>query len=72
MVGILYDVGLVLALLIGGVMGLLLTTAHYEQIAIRRREYEAQIAEGREILAALALFRRIRPDGSSDDEAPAA
>ena len=39
MVGILYDVGLVLALLIGGLMGLLLTKAQYDQISIRKREY---------------------------------
>ena len=69
---ILYDIGLVLALLIGGAIGLLVTAAHYEQVALRRWEYEQEIAEGREFYAALAMFRRINRDHPSDDEAPAA
>ena len=69
---ILYDIGLVLALLIGGAIGLLVKAAHYEQVALRRWEYEREIAEGREFYAALAMFRRINPDYPSDDEAPAA
>jgi hypothetical protein len=69
---ILYDIGLVLALLIGGAIGLLVTAAHYEQVALRRWEYEREMAEGREFYAALAMFRRINPDHPSDDKAPAA
>jgi hypothetical protein len=57
---IVYDVGLVLALLIGGAIGLLVTAAHYEQI------------ERRAFYAALGAFRRIKPDRAPDDEAPAA
>ena len=46
--------------------------AHYEQVALRRWEYEKEIAEGREIYAALAMFRRVKPGQPSDDEASAA
>ena len=66
------NTGLVLALLIGGAIGLLVTAAHYEQIALRRWEYEKEVAEGREIYAALAMFRRVKPGHPSDDEASAA
>jgi hypothetical protein len=69
---IFYDVGLALALLTGGAIGLLVTAAHYEQIALRRWEYEKEIAEGREIYAALAMFRRIKPEHLSDDKASTA
>jgi hypothetical protein len=69
---IVYDVGLVLALLIGGAIGLLVTAAHYEQIALRRWTYEKEMAERREFYAALGALRRIKPDRAPDDEAPAA
>jgi hypothetical protein len=63
---------LVLALLIGGLLGLTLTTARYDRIALRQRQYEAEAAEYREIYAALALYRRSKPGGSPDDKASAA
>ena len=65
---ILYDVELLLSLLIGAAIGVLVTVAHYEQAAHRRRAYEEEVAEGREIYAALAMFRRIKPVHPSDDE----
>jgi hypothetical protein len=57
---VLYDVGLVLALLIGCAIGVLVTAAHYEQLALRRWAYEKEVAEGREFYAAQAMFRRIK------------
>jgi hypothetical protein len=51
---ILYDVGLLLALLIGGAIGLLVTAAHYEQIALRQWAYEKEMAERREFYAGSA------------------
>jgi hypothetical protein len=69
---ILYDVGLVLSLLAGGVIGLMLTTARYERIAVRQRQYEAEVAEHQELYAALALYRRFKSGKSSDDKASAA
>jgi hypothetical protein len=55
-------------LMIGAAIGVLVTAAHYEQAAHRRWAYEKEIAEGREIYAALAMYRRIRPAHPSDDE----
>jgi hypothetical protein len=67
-VDILYDVELLLTLLVGAAIGVLVTAAHYEQAAHRRWAYEKEMAEGREIYAALAMFRRIKPPHPSDDE----
>jgi hypothetical protein len=69
---ILYNVGLVLSLLVGGVIGLTLATARYDRTVMRQRQYEAEIAAYQEIYAAMALYRRVRPDGSSDENASAA
>jgi hypothetical protein len=68
---VLYDVGLVLALLTGCAIGLLVTAAHYEHIALRRWTYEKEVAEGREMYAALAMLRRVKPNHPSDNEASA-
>lgn len=68
----LYYVGLLLALLTGGAIGLLVTAAHYEQIALRQWAYEKGMAEGREFYAALGMLRHVRPDHAADDEASAA
>jgi hypothetical protein len=65
---ILCEAGLVLALLIGGLIGLTLTKAHYDEIAMRQRQYEAEIAEYHELYAALALYRRFKAGKSSDDK----
>ncbi len=65
---ILYDVGLLLALLIGGAIGLLVTAAHYEQIALRQWAHEKEMAERREFYAALGMFRRIEPRHAPDDD----
>jgi hypothetical protein len=65
---ILYDVELLLTLLIGGAIGMLVTAAHHEQAALRRRAYEREMAEGREIYAALAMYRRVKTAHPSDDE----
>lgn len=69
---ILCEAGLVLTLLIGGLIGLTLTKAHYDQIAMRQRQYEAEIAEYREFYAALALYRRFKAGKSPDDKVSAA
>ena len=65
---ILYDIELLLTLLIGGAIGLLVTAAHYEHAAQRRWAYEKEVAAGREVYAALGLYRRIRPARLPDDE----
>jgi hypothetical protein len=65
---ILFDAGLVLSLLVGAAIGVLVTTAHYEQTALRHWAYEKEMAEGREIYAALAMFRRTKSGRSRDDK----
>jgi hypothetical protein len=71
-VELLYDIGLTLALLVGCVVGLLVTAGHYEQRALRHREYEREAAENRELYTALAICRRVKPRPTSDDESSAA
>jgi hypothetical protein len=71
---ILYGVGLALALLIGGAIGLFLTVARYELVASRHRGYEweaREIAASREFSVAPAMLRPVRPVGSAHDEVSA-
>jgi hypothetical protein len=63
---IVHHVGMVLALLIGAAIGLLVTFAHYEWIALRGWAYEREMAERREFYAALGALRRIKPDHALD------
>jgi hypothetical protein len=69
---ILCGIGFGLATLIGGLIGLTLTKAHYDQIEARQRQYETEIAEYREFYAALALYRRFKAGKSPDDKVSAA
>jgi hypothetical protein len=72
---ILYDAGLVLAMLIGGAITLLVTAGYYERIASRRGEYEKDAAQSRAFYANLATLRPIKPVKAlmpEDDEAPVA
>ena len=64
--GIVYDVGLLLALVTGCAIGVLAAFAHYERAAHRRWAYEREAAEGREIYAALGAYRRIKPGRAPD------
>jgi hypothetical protein len=65
---ILYDVGMLMSLLVGAAVGALVTIAHYEQTALRHWAYEKEMAEGREIYAALAMFRRTKPGHSPNEK----
>jgi hypothetical protein len=69
---IFYDIGLVLSLLMGGVIGLMLAKSRYDQIALQQRQYEAEVAQYLEVYADLALGRRVAAGTSSDWQAPAA
>jgi len=69
---IFYDIGLVLSLLIGGVIGLLLAKSRYDQIVTQQRQYEAEVAQYLEVYATLALSRSAVSGTSSDWQAPAA
>jgi hypothetical protein len=48
----LYSIGIAMALLIGGVIGLLLTAAHYQRAAWQRQRYERDVTEDAELYAA--------------------
>lgn len=50
------DIGIVLALLTGAAIGLLLAVAHYQRAAARRRRYEQEAAQDRELRAAARRF----------------
>jgi hypothetical protein len=55
---IVYVLGPLAGLIVGGVTGWLLTLSHFERIAARQQEYEEEMAEARELHAARALLRR--------------
>jgi hypothetical protein len=69
---IFYDIGLVLSLLMGGVIGLMLAKFRYNEIALQQRQYKAEVAQYLEVYADLALSRRAASGASSDWQAPAA
>ena len=49
---VIYGIGIMMALLAGGAIGLLLTVAHNHRAAARYRGYEQEIARDRELYAA--------------------
>lgn len=66
-------IGMAMALLTGGVIGLLLTAAHYHRAAARQRRYEREIAQDAELRAvAQATLQRYQPTGSGNRKVTAA
>lgn len=64
-------IGIAMALLTGGAIGLLLTVAHYQRAAARRQRYEQEAAQDRELYAAArAAIRRYRPTRPRNSTAP--
>jgi hypothetical protein len=57
---IVYVLGILAALLVGGVAGWLITLSHFEQISSKRQEYENEMAETQELYAARALLQRMK------------
>jgi hypothetical protein len=57
---IVYVLGLLGSLLVGGTAGWLITLTHFERVASRQQEYEKEMAEAQELYAAHALLRRMR------------
>jgi hypothetical protein len=53
---------IVLAVLAGGAGGSLLTIQHYHRIEQDRAAYEEEAARAQDVLAGLALLRRMRTD----------
>lgn len=52
----------------GAGIGVFLTNARYERIASQHRAYEKEMAEHRDLYAALAMRQRLKPGISSEDE----
>jgi hypothetical protein len=61
---VVYSIGIAMALLIGGVIGLLLTAAHYQRAAWQRQRYERDVTEDADLYAAAqAAVRRYKTTG---------
>jgi hypothetical protein len=58
-----YGIGIAMALLTGGIIGLILTLAQYQRLAARRQRYEQEVARDRELHAAATqtALRRYGP-----------
>ncbi len=70
--GIMYIVGLVLALIIGGAVAFSLRAGYAGRIASEAGEYEKDAAESREFYADVAKFPQIKRGYPGDDRASAA
>lgn len=67
-----YAIGIVLALVVGGSIGLLLTAAHYQRAGSRQLRFEQEIAQDAELyLAARAMLQRYRQTGPRGNDATA-
>ena len=63
-----FCLGLLAALLVGGATGWLATFGYFERIKREQREYEREVAEAQEMLAARAMLRQMKgqPRGEED------
>jgi hypothetical protein len=50
----LYGIGIAMALLTGGIIGLILTVTHHQRLTAQRERYEQEVARDRELRAAAA------------------
>jgi hypothetical protein len=68
---LIYDFELVVALLAGGVIGLLLAVTHYEQAVSQQQRYENEIAASEDLyVVAQALLRHRNPTTAQDCNPP--
>jgi hypothetical protein len=62
---VVYGIGIMVALLAGGSIGLLLTVVRYRLVAARHQKYEQEVARDRELYAAAqAVLQRYKLTGS--------
>jgi hypothetical protein len=52
----------------GGAIGVFLTNAYHERVESQHRAYEKEMAEHRDLYAALAMRQRLKPGSASQDE----
>jgi hypothetical protein len=55
-----YFLIMILAALVGGALGCLLTIGSYNRAARQRMAYEGELAQAQDVLTAMALLRRVR------------
>lgn len=63
-------IGVLVAVTGGGAIGVFLTSAYHERIRNQQRAYEKEMAEHRDLYAALAMRQRLKPGNSEDEENP--
>ena len=69
---VLYAIAIVIALLVGGAIGLLLSAAHHQRGVSRQLRFEQEVTQDAELYAAVrARLRQYRPAGPRDND-PAA
>jgi len=63
-------IGVLITVIAGGAIGVFLTIAHHERVRNRHADYEKELAENRELYAALAIRQRQRLEsgGLPEDE----
>jgi type II secretory pathway component PulJ len=62
-----YGIGIMMALLGGGAIGLFLAVAHYHRVAEQHRKYEQEISRDRELYAAAqAVLQRYKSTSSKN------
>ena len=52
----------------GGAIGVFLTIAYHERVKNQHADYEKELAENRDLYAALAIRQRLEPPAPSEDE----
>jgi hypothetical protein len=63
-------IGVLITVIAGGAIGVFLTIAYHERVKNQHADYEKELAENRDLYAALAIRQRQRLEsgGSSEDE----
>jgi heme/copper-type cytochrome/quinol oxidase subunit 2 len=63
-------IGVLITVIAGGAIGVFLTIAYHERVKNKHADYEKELAENRDLYAALAIRQRQRLEsgGSSEDE----
>jgi hypothetical protein len=61
-------IGVLIAVTGGGAIGVFLTSAYHERVRNQQRAYEKEMAQHRDLYAALAMRQRLNPGSSSENE----
>jgi hypothetical protein len=61
-------IGVLITIIAGGAIGVFLTIAYHERVKSQHADYEKELAENRDLYAALAIRQRLESGGPSQDE----